>query len=66
MLMSPSSALALQDQARRGDAGAVRDFVLLSAWRRIQEAKSIPRKKKPRAFIALANAVNIEVETNGR
>lgn len=66
MRMPPSAGPALQDRARRGEPAAVKEFVLFSAWRRISQDKAIPTRKKPRAFIALARAVNIEVETIGQ
>ncbi len=62
MKMSPESRLALEARARVGDDEAVRDFVMVSAWRSIDGMKGISKKEKVKSFSNLFKSVRVEVE----
>lgn len=62
MSLDPQERVELEAKARQGDKEAVRDFVLLAAWKRISEDRMIPFKKKPKVLAVLADSLDVSVE----
>ena len=59
--ISPQDRLTVEAMARTGVASAVRDFLLIGAWRELERNPLIKQKQRRRALNELMRSLKIEV-----
>lgn len=60
--LTAEERLAVEDKAKSGDVDAIRDFVLVSAWRAILKDAYVPQEKRVETFKALCESVKSAIE----
>jgi len=62
MKLDTEARLALEARARVGEADAIRDWMMLAAWRDLSSMRHVNQKEKTKAFLDLFKSVVINVE----
>jgi hypothetical protein len=63
--LNPSDLLALRERAAGGDLSSMKDYVLYGLWRKIQQDRFIPLKKRSKTFRALLEVFDVHVSVHG-
>ena len=64
MKLDADGRLDVEAKAKTGNPDAVRDWVMISSWRKIKRSKGMDIKNKTRAFVSLFSLpMKINVET---